>query len=145
MPEAEGHYKSPFPCEVEIHVLNGIFALFWFTLSLSSSEGGGGLFRRRRKRSEVDHPNTQYPLPKPIFPYLSNPMTNPLFNLNRAPSKKGKGDKAPHKPVLLLALIQEVEEGRITDNKVLITPELLLARSIIFKELVRTLRLVRQL
>ncbi len=46
-------------------------------------------------------------------------MIAALFNLRR------DRNKAPHKPVLLLSLIHEVEEGRITDNKVFITPELL--------------------
>ncbi len=46
-------------------------------------------------------------------------MISALFNLRR------DRNKAPHKPVLLLSLIHEVEEGRITDNKVFITPELL--------------------
>jgi putative restriction endonuclease len=63
-------------------------------------------------------------------------MIDALFNLKRAPSKKGKGQKAPHKPVLLLALIQEVEEGRITDNKVMITPELLASFKEIWSRLV---------
>lgn len=35
-----------------------------------------------------------------------------------------KGEKAPHKPVLLLSVIEAVETGEITDNKILITPEL---------------------
>jgi hypothetical protein len=37
-------------------------------------------------------------------------MIEALFDLNRASSQKVKGNKAPHKPVLFLALIQEVEE-----------------------------------
>jgi putative restriction endonuclease len=57
-------------------------------------------------------------------------MTNPLFSVKRA------NGKAPHKPVLLLALIQEVEEGRITDNKVFITPELLASFKEIWSRLV---------
>jgi putative restriction endonuclease len=58
-------------------------------------------------------------------------MIKALFNLNRASSQKVKGSKAPHKPVLLLALIQEIEEGRIKDNRVTISPELLAS----FKEI----------
>lgn len=52
-------------------------------------------------------------------------MISPLLHVKRA------NGKAPHKPILLLALIQEVAEGRITDNKVFITPELLAS----FKEI----------
>jgi hypothetical protein len=39
-------------------------------------------------------------------------MIEALFDLNRASSQKVKGSKAPHKPVLLLALIQDVEENK---------------------------------
>ena len=49
--------------------------------------------------------------------------------------RRDKG-KAPHKSVLLLALVQEVEEGRITDNKVYITPELLASFKEIWSKLV---------
>ena len=52
-------------------------------------------------------------------------MTEALFTLNRASSRTVKGSKAPHKPVLLLALIQEVDEGRIKENRFTITPDLL--------------------
>ena len=44
-----------------------------------------------------------------------------LTKLNRGVTQYGK---APHKPVLLLAIIDEIEQGRITENKVYITPEL---------------------
>ena len=35
-----------------------------------------------------------------------------------------KGAVAPHKPILLLAIISEIEKGNITGNKIYITPEL---------------------
>jgi len=57
-------------------------------------------------------------------------VINQLFNLKRA------NGKAPHKPVLLLALIQEVEEGRISENRVFITPELLASFKEIWSRLV---------
>src|SRR5690554_2556486 len=57
-------------------------------------------------------------------------MTSPLFNLKRA------NGKAPHKPILLLALIQEIEEGRISDNRVLITPQLIAGFKEIWSRLV---------
>lgn len=44
-----------------------------------------------------------------------------LTKLNRGVTQYGK---APHKPVFLLAVIDEIEQGRITENKVFITPEL---------------------
>lgn len=37
---------------------------------------------------------------------------------------RSKGVPAPHKPVLLISVIDEVEGGRITSNKIYITPEL---------------------
>lgn len=35
-----------------------------------------------------------------------------------------KGAPAPHKPILLLAVIAEIDNGNITENKICITPEL---------------------
>lgn len=35
--------------------------------------------------------------------------------------------RAPHKPILLLAIIQQIEKGNINSNKIFITPELLLS------------------
>lgn len=49
-------------------------------------------------------------------------MDHPFFNLNRAPGKGG--DKAPHKPVLLLSIMELFEEGILWDNRVEITPQL---------------------
>ena len=57
-------------------------------------------------------------------------MINALFHLKRA------NGKAPHKPILLLALIQEIAEGRITNNRVLITPELIASFREIWSRLV---------
>ena len=37
----------------------------------------------------------------------------------------GKLGKAPHKPILILAVIEAIEKGIITENKIYITPELL--------------------
>lgn len=51
-------------------------------------------------------------------PYLKN-----LLTLNRAPGKV-KGTKAPHKPILLLAVVQLFEEGFLQRNEIAITPEL---------------------
>ncbi|MEZ4887541.1 MAG: HNH endonuclease [Chitinophagales bacterium] len=41
--------------------------------------------------------------------------------LRRDPKKGG----APHKPILLLSIIEQVEQGFITENKIFITPELI--------------------
>ena len=57
-------------------------------------------------------------------------MIDALFKLKRA------NGKAPHKPILLLALIQEIAEGRITDNRVLITPELIASFREIWSQLI---------
>lgn len=46
-------------------------------------------------------------------------------SLNRGYSK-GLG-KAPHKPILLLSIIQQIDKGNINSNRVCITPELLLS------------------
>jgi len=37
---------------------------------------------------------------------------------------KQLGSKAPHKPILLLSVIDNIENGEISTNKVFITPEL---------------------
>jgi putative restriction endonuclease len=37
---------------------------------------------------------------------------------------RSKGATAPHKPILLLSIITEIEKGNITENKIYITPEL---------------------
>jgi len=57
-------------------------------------------------------------------------MIETLFSLRRA------NGKAPHKPILLLALIQEIEEGRISENRVFITPELIASFKEIWSRLV---------
>jgi len=63
-------------------------------------------------------------------------MINQLFHLKRAPHRNKRAGKAPHKPVLLLALIQEIEEGRISENRVFIKPELLASFKEIWSRLV---------
>ncbi len=50
-------------------------------------------------------------------------------------SKKGG---APHKPILLLAIIHEYELGRITDNRIFITPELTHSFSVFWNQFVTT-------
>jgi len=37
---------------------------------------------------------------------------------------RSKGQPAPHKPLLLLSIIQEIEIGNISQNKIYITAEL---------------------
>ena len=49
-----------------------------------------------------------------------------------------KYGKAPHKPVLLLTLMQLLEQGDITENKVYISPELVGLFKELFALLVRT-------
>lgn len=51
-------------------------------------------------------------------------MYNQLFQLNRATHRNKKFGKAPHKPILILSVIELIEEGLITENRIQITPEL---------------------
>ena len=56
---------------------------------------------------------------------MSNQFENylsKLSNLNRGVTKYGK---APHKPILLITIFELIEKGNITENKILITPELI--------------------
>lgn len=57
------------------------------------------------------------------------------FTHLRRDSKKGG---APHKPILLLAIIHEYVLGRIFDNKIFITPEITHSFSIFWNQLVTT-------
>jgi putative restriction endonuclease len=50
--------------------------------------------------------------------------------LRRAPGKKGSGVTAPHKPILLLAVIESFELGQLSSNQVPLTEQLV----IVFKE-----------
>ena len=52
--------------------------------------------------------------------------------------RDNKHGGAPHKPILLLAVIHEYELGRITDNKIFITPELTHSFSVFWNKLVTT-------
>ena len=56
--------------------------------------------------------------------------------LNRG-YNKGLG-KAPHKPILLLSVIQLIQNGHISSNRIFITSELLLAFKQNWKNLVET-------
>ncbi len=56
--------------------------------------------------------------------------------LNRG-YNKGLG-KAPHKPILLLSIIQLIQNGHISSNRIFITSELLLAFKQNWKNLVET-------
>ncbi|AEI48980.1 hypothetical protein [Runella slithyformis] len=57
------------------------------------------------------------------------------FTHLRRDAKKGG---APHKPVLLPAIIHEYESGRITDNRIFITPELTHSFSAFWNQLFAT-------
>jgi putative restriction endonuclease len=56
-------------------------------------------------------------------PTLLNQYANHFKKLNRS-SHKVLG-KAPHKPILLLSVLQLIRKGEITSNQIAITPELL--------------------
>ena len=66
-----------------------------------------------------------------IFKYSSQ------FKKLRCAYVKGLG-KAPHKPILLLSVIQLIAKGSITSNRIFITPDLLLAFKQNWKQLVET-------
>jgi putative restriction endonuclease len=57
---------------------------------------------------------------------------------NKLRRANNKQLKAPHKPVLLLSVLQFVREGAITTNRIFITPELVIAFKSNWKVLVDT-------
>ena len=65
---------------------------------------------------------------------LLNTYINAFSKLNRATKN---GIKAPHKPILLLAIIKSIEIGEIKENKICITPELVARFKDYWKWLVR--------
>lgn len=67
---------------------------------------------------------------------LIHKYTKQLQSLNRA-SNKNLG-KAPHKPILLLSLIQLIHSGEIQTNRIFITGELVIAFKSNWNKLVKT-------
>ena len=65
-----------------------------------------------------------------------NYYINLLQKLKRA-SNKGFG-KAPHKPILLISIIQLIRNNVITTNRIFITPELVLSFKSNWNNLVNT-------
>ena len=61
---------------------------------------------------------------------------NYFLKLNRG-FNKGLG-RAPHKPILLISIIQLIGKGTINSNRIYITPELLLAYKENWRNLVDT-------
>lgn len=61
-------------------------------------------------------------------------FSNAFQNLRRDQKKGG----APHKPILLLAIIQQYEAGQLPDNRIFITPELTHSFSTLWNQLVTT-------
>jgi putative restriction endonuclease len=55
---------------------------------------------------------------------VKNTYIQYFTKLNRATNN---GIKAPHKPILLLSILQLIRKGEITSNRIFITPELVLA------------------
>ncbi|MCW8980459.1 MAG: HNH endonuclease, partial [Altibacter sp.] len=62
--------------------------------------------------------------------------THLLLALNRG-YNKGFG-RAPHKPILLLAVLEQIHKGNYTTNKIFVTPELVLSFKNLFNRLVDT-------
>lgn len=54
-------------------------------------------------------------------------LNNYIKQFGRLHRAKVKGLSAPHKPVLLLSVIDEIENGNISENKIYITPDLVAA------------------
>lgn len=52
------------------------------------------------------------------------PLEKFISKLSRLRVDRSKGAPAPHKPILLLSIIAEIETGNISENKIYITPEL---------------------
>lgn len=57
-------------------------------------------------------------------------------NLNRGYNKEF--GRAPHKPILLLSIVEEFKKGNYNSNKIFITPELVLTFKNLFRKLVDT-------
>jgi putative restriction endonuclease len=55
---------------------------------------------------------------------MSNVLTYYLNKIERLRIDRSHGIPAPHKPILLLAVIDLIEEGAITDNKIKSSPQL---------------------
>jgi putative restriction endonuclease len=64
-----------------------------------------------------------------------NSLLKNILSLNCAPTKYGK---APHKPILLLAVIESFENGEITDNWIEVTDDLFHRFHDIWNMLVKT-------
>lgn len=73
--------------------------------------------------------------PNCYFPPPMLPLQHFLQKLTRLKLGHSKGDPAPHKPILLLAVMAGIEAGEIMDNRICITPELVSR----FKDLFRML------
>src|SRR5690606_13110164 len=59
-----------------------------------------------------------------------------IYKFSKLRVDRSKGSPAPHKPILLLSIIAEIENGTITENRVYITPELLARFKDIWHQLV---------
>ena len=55
---------------------------------------------------------------------MEDQLNNYASKFSRLKVDRSKGHPAPHKPLLLLSIIQEIEVGNIRENKICITPEL---------------------
>ncbi len=54
-----------------------------------------------------------------------NSLTHYIKAFTKLRVARSGDEKAPHKPVLLLSVMDAVEAGEMSDNKVFITPELI--------------------
>jgi putative restriction endonuclease len=61
-----------------------------------------------------------------------------LLSLFKKLKRDSKNGGAPHKPILLLAILQQIQEGIITQSKIFITPELILTFKDLWQKLVIT-------
>lgn len=52
------------------------------------------------------------------------PLTTFITKFQKLKVDRSRGTPAPHKPILLISIIQSIAQGEITENKIYITPEL---------------------
>jgi putative restriction endonuclease len=53
-----------------------------------------------------------------------NSLSKYIYKFSKLRVDRSKGKPAPHKPILLLSILDSIEENEITENKIRLTPEL---------------------
>lgn len=60
-----------------------------------------------------------------LAPRMTTVLAHYLARFRKLKTSRLGGEEAPYKPALLLAMLEGIEEGLISDNQIVITPELL--------------------